>query len=347
MSRISDTRLRTRETASRLVAAGKRPHELTVDLIYAEIRQGSRTTINDELKQWKDEKARGDALASQLPPAVADAMLAAWAIAVEHGEKVYDARVGELEQAGAQAEARAADAVRDRDEAQENLRLRDVELAARNEHIAALKEQLDAANARANEASARAAALEAQRDAERTMAETRTQEQRAAHEQAIAAMRAAQETRDAAFQSELDKATQRMEGVQKHMMQQISEARDERRRADALAASAQRRNEQLVSELGAARAQEEHQANALSDAQRRVDALLAQETQWLREREALESKLAELAALHGQSMSSQKPTKAQATTKARRKPRIALDAPRVARVARTRSVVNESSEPSD
>lgn len=95
MSRVSDTRIRTREAAARLVAAGRLPHELTVDLIYAEIRQGSRTTINDELKQWKDEKTRVDALSRQLPPAVADAMLAAWAVAVEHGEKVYDSRVGE------------------------------------------------------------------------------------------------------------------------------------------------------------------------------------------------------------------------------------------------------------
>ncbi|WP_321919531.1 DNA-binding protein [Paraburkholderia tropica] len=339
MSRISDTRLRTRETASRLVGAGKRPHELTVDLIYAEIRQGSRTTINDELKQWKDEKTRGDALASQLPPAVADAMLAAWAVAVEHGEKVYDARVGELEQAGVQAEARAAQAEGARDEALEQLRLREVELTASNEQIAALKAQLDAADARANEASTRAAALEAQRDAERTQAETRAQEQRTAHEHAIAAMRAGQEARDAAFQSELDKATQRMEGVQKHMMQQISEAREERRRADALAASAQQRNEQLVSELGAARVQEAQQTNALRDAQRRLDALLAQEAQWQRERAALESELTRLATLRGQPVASSK------RTGARKKPRTALDAPRVTRitrVARTRSVQAET-----
>jgi len=50
MSRVSDTRLRTREAAAHLVTAGRRPHDLTVDLIYAEIKQGSRTTINDELQ---------------------------------------------------------------------------------------------------------------------------------------------------------------------------------------------------------------------------------------------------------------------------------------------------------
>ena len=58
MSRVSDTRLRTREAATHLVTTGRRAHDLTVDLIYAEIKQGSRTTINDELKLWKDEQAK-------------------------------------------------------------------------------------------------------------------------------------------------------------------------------------------------------------------------------------------------------------------------------------------------
>ena len=107
MSRISNTRFRTREAAARLVAAGRRPHELTVDLIYAEIRQGSRTTINDELKLWKDEQARVDALSAALPPAVANAMLSLWARAIEHGEQVFAQRGEELESEAAAATARA------------------------------------------------------------------------------------------------------------------------------------------------------------------------------------------------------------------------------------------------
>ncbi|MBB3256770.1 chromosome segregation ATPase [Paraburkholderia bannensis] len=291
MSRISDTRLRTRETASRLVAAGKRPHELTVDLIYAEIRQGSRTTINDELKQWKDEKTRSDALASQLPPAVADAMLGIWAVAVEHGEKVYDARVAELEQATAHAESRAAEALEARAAAEETLRLREVELGALGEQIAVLKQQLDAANARAEETRIRAETLEAQRNTEREIADTRLRELGTEHEKAIAALRASLETRDAAFQSELDKATQRMEGVQKHMMQQISEAREERRRADVLATSLQQRNETLLGELGAARVTQASQEDALRAAQRENAALARERAEWQRERESLESRL--------------------------------------------------------
>jgi len=51
----------------------------------AEIGQGSRRTISDELR--KDEQAKVDALSEALPPAVASAMMAAWAIAVERGER--------------------------------------------------------------------------------------------------------------------------------------------------------------------------------------------------------------------------------------------------------------------
>lgn len=107
MSRISDTSFRTREAAARLVAAGRLPHEITVDLIYAEIRQGSRTTINDELKLWKDEQARIDALSAALPPAVANAMLSVWALAVEHGEQVFAQRGEELEAEATSAAVRA------------------------------------------------------------------------------------------------------------------------------------------------------------------------------------------------------------------------------------------------
>src|ERR1700751_4781880 len=107
MSRISDTRIRTRAAAVQLLASGRLAHELTVDLIYAEIRQGSRTTINDELKLWKDEQVRNDALAAALPPAVASAMLSVWAIAVEQGEQVFAQRGDELEAEAAAAITRA------------------------------------------------------------------------------------------------------------------------------------------------------------------------------------------------------------------------------------------------
>ncbi|GMV31045.1 MAG: hypothetical protein AMXMBFR59_31700 [Rhodanobacteraceae bacterium] len=78
MSRSSDTRQRTREAAAQLVAGGKHPHEITVDAIYAVIQQGSRTTINDALKTWREERTKVDALGADLPPALADSMRSLW-----------------------------------------------------------------------------------------------------------------------------------------------------------------------------------------------------------------------------------------------------------------------------
>src|SRR3546814_14518626 len=72
-----------------LVAGAKRPHEITVDQIYAVIQQGSRTTINDELKLWKDERTKIDALSADLPPAMADAMRSLWVAAVEQGARAF------------------------------------------------------------------------------------------------------------------------------------------------------------------------------------------------------------------------------------------------------------------
>ncbi|WP_350357475.1 DNA-binding protein [Paraburkholderia fungorum] len=253
MSRVSDTRIRTREAAARLVAAGRLPHELTVDLIYAEIRQGSRTTINDELKQWKDEKTRVDALSRQLPPAVADAMLAAWAVAVEHGEKVYDSRVGELEAELADALVRATTAARTCASAEEARRVADALSAGQGVRVADLQRQLAAAADDQKAAQARIAALEQLLDTTRQQADVKLDALRATHDREVAALRASVDTGDAAFQSELSRATERMEGVQKHMMKQISEARDERTRAEAQSAKIREKCETLHAETGALR----------------------------------------------------------------------------------------------
>ena len=53
-----------------IVAAGRRPHELTVDLIYTEIQQGSRTTIN--VLGDVNVACLLDGKVKQEPPALAD-----------------------------------------------------------------------------------------------------------------------------------------------------------------------------------------------------------------------------------------------------------------------------------
>ncbi|MFM0197830.1 hypothetical protein PQQ65_32535 [Paraburkholderia strydomiana] len=95
-----------------------------------------------------------------------------------------------------------------------------------------MQRQLAAAADEQKAAQTRIAALEQQLDTTHEQADTELDALRArTHDREVAAFRASVGTRDAASQSELNRATRRMEGVQKHMMQQISEARDERKRA--------------------------------------------------------------------------------------------------------------------
>jgi len=249
MSRISDTRIRTREAAAQLVTSGRLAHELTVDLIYAEIRQGSRTTINDELKLWKDEQARNDALAAALPPAVASAMLSVWALAVEQGERVFAQRGDELEgeAAAAIARARALESV-------------NAELQAEVRNVRA---QLDSQQARLAVVLADHAQVQAGRDADLRLAEAAMTERdavraqseqllrdvRSAHLREIETLRATYAEHEAALRAEVGRATARLEGVQKRVMLQTEEARDAQRRAEAALSEARKRNEQLVCDV--------------------------------------------------------------------------------------------------
>lgn len=255
MGRISDTRQRTRLAAAQLVAAGQRPHDLTVDLIYAEIRQGSRTTINEELKLWKNEQAKTHALGTSLPTPVVNAMLAAWAAAVEQGEQVFDERRAAVEGELAQALVRS-------DAAQSAT-------AQAQSEIAALKEQLD--QARASEAQAR---VDAQREREikdealqktwvieqrlsgdLRAATSRFEIQREAYEQQLREQQMQLAASQAQLREELARATERLEGVQKHVLLQVAEAREAQKRAELALTKAVQRNEQLASDLESRRAE--------------------------------------------------------------------------------------------
>jgi len=249
MSRISDTRVRTREAATHLVAAGRRPHALTVDLIYAEIKQGSRTTINDELKRWKDEQAKVDALNAALPPVVANAMLAVWAVAVEQGENAFTQRREEVEGELTQAlecvqglETRLA-------AAHEDAATLRTQLEARQANIDALRADAAMVRTAADTAQARAQALEEQLEFVRREAEHRLAETKAEQQQRVAALQAAMTAQEQAFRDELEKATTRLEGVQQHVLRQVTEAREATARAEARLAKAQQTTDERATEV--------------------------------------------------------------------------------------------------
>ena len=129
------------------------------------------------------------------------------------------------------------------------------QLEAHATRIVELERQLAAHAAATEAAHARIAALEKQLDDTRELGETKLDALRAAHEQEVGALRTATVMRDQSFQTELDKVMKRMEGDQKHMMKQISEARADQKRAEALVVKMQQKNESSLTELSALRAE--------------------------------------------------------------------------------------------
>ncbi|CAN7775850.1 DNA-binding protein [Cupriavidus necator] len=314
MSRISDTRLRTRQAATKLVADGRRPHDLTVDLIYAEIRQGSRTTINDELKLWKDEQARVDALNAALPPAVANAMISAWAVAVEHGERVFAQRNEEMESELAAAGARG-DAFAIANEGLQG-------------EVRALRAQLEERQAAGDRvlselAGERAAKEVAMRQAQDAEAQLATLRDEAAQALVVAkregareldALRAALAEREAAARSEIDKATERLEGVQKHVMLQANEARESQRRTEIALTKVQQRNEQLVIQVQRLSAEAVSQQSLAERMQRQVTSAMDEARNLRNERDTLAQ---QVALLQGRMEAQAQPVAPRASKRAR------------------------------
>ena len=99
-------------------------------------------------------------------------------------------------------------------------------------------------------------------------------------------------TKGAELRSELMRTTERLEGVQKHVMLQVSDAREAHKRADDQATKAVQRADKLAAELDALRAQFAA-TSAQSERAEREPVGAVSEAQFLRaERDALKEKLA-------------------------------------------------------
>ncbi len=272
MSRVSDTRLRTREAAAQLVSTGRRSHDLTVDLIYAEIKQGSRTTINDELKLWKDEQAKANALTAALPPAVASAMLNMWALAVEHGEKAFDLRLEEVETHLAKATTSVESLGAEKSGLLQQNESLQAEIARGQSELAAVRELLTAEHVAKENATSRVDALEQQLESVKTDAAQAISIVKAEHRLRVQELQAALATQESSFRQEIDKATERLEGVQKHVMLQVTEAREAQKRAETLLSKTNQKNDQLSAEVQ----QLGRQIASISQTSERAQADLAQ-----------------------------------------------------------------------
>jgi chromosome segregation ATPase len=267
-----------------------------VDLIYAAIDQGSRTTINDELKRWKDEQARAAALEADWPPVVGDSMRALWVLAVEHGERVFEQRRAEVETQLLTARLELANMKKEYEDTKASSELTSHllrnQITTVDQQLAEVRQQLGAETAAKNEAVTHAHALQQEltavrRDSARLLESVRQEQEKQATEfqRAIAA-------RDAAFRAELDTATQRLESAQAHMLQQIDDARQGQRRAENQAAQLQQKHDQLQRQLTELRTQCSVQAHQLEERGDALDKASAEAARWVAERQVLMTDLA-------------------------------------------------------
>ncbi len=275
MSRVSDTRQRTREAAGQLVTSGKRPHGITVDQIYAAIQQGSRTTINDELKQWKDERTKADALGANLPAAVADAMRALWVAAVEQGEAVFAEQRSALETALADAEQQQAAISQARDDALAASTAVTEQCEALRHQIAALQVRMESEVTAKNQALQEGQALQQKLSALQTATAEQIERIRQTQTAQIEEFQVTIASRDADFQAEREKANERLEVAQARMLQEIDAAREGQKHTEGLLTKARERLEQQQTNLAQLRLEAGHHRRELAERDARLEALVA------------------------------------------------------------------------
>lgn len=270
MSRVSDTRQRTREAAANLVAAGKRPHELTVDLIYAAIQQGSRTTINDELKLWKDERAKADAVGADLPPTIADAMRSLWVAAVEQGEQIFSEHRQALESDLTALQQTHGDVVTERDAALTTADQLRQEVSQLNGQRAELQQQLASETEAKRDALGQVQALQQEVATVRADMAQQIEAARQNHDRLANEFQATIATRDAAFQAERDRANDRVEAAQARMLQETDAAREGQREAEQQLARLRQRSEEQLASLTELRMEVAHHRRELAEGETRL-----------------------------------------------------------------------------
>jgi DNA repair exonuclease SbcCD ATPase subunit len=226
----TNTRTLTREAAQKLHSEGMEPHKITVDRIYALIGQGSRTTINDELKRWRAAHQKG--LFPQtdgIPSELVEAFSGLWQAARDQANTAFHSWKITAEEELSQTLEKLdlqSEALRNEQARNEALRLQSTQAQAETlrwqqaleqetRHAQETQQALEQALAQQRvfekEAREREEALRKTLETARQDWDAQTRIQTIEHREALAL------------------ATERLEGVQKHMLEQISVARDETR----------------------------------------------------------------------------------------------------------------------
>ncbi|WP_170252474.1 DNA-binding protein [Vogesella urethralis] len=287
-----DIYARIRQVAFELVSEGEWP---TVVEVRARLGTGSNTTINNTLKQWRQEFLARNAAAVKRPdwpPALADAFGQLWQKACEVAEGNLATLREEVEQKLQQVVAELAAAQRELDDRAAQLVSLSGELAQQRERGDALQQQLAEANSRrqvledslagltASLDDARAQTLLVQKDAdERVAALEQRQEERLQQAAAEAAQREAL-------------AYERFEGMRVRLYEQVEAERAQMKQQatqqaaqltslsaqlDEVRRLRQQQEADTARELGKAAAQQELAASRLAELEARCDSLRQQD----------------------------------------------------------------------
>jgi chromosome segregation ATPase len=267
MARLTDTRIRTREIAQQLLQQGYQAHDLTVDSIYAELKQGSRTTINNELKLWKSEQVRAHAIGAQIPPSLAQAVVALWELASEEGRRIFDSQRETLE---AEIERLTRECEKQQQTLQMQLSTHEQNLQrlhTQQLEIDTLRQQLGQEQAHKESAFAQQTILKTELNA--LQAQNQEQQQR--------------------FEQEIAKTTERLEAVQKHVLREVTASREAQKQAELL-------TQQLQTTLNAQQithtAERDQLRQSVAEAQTQLALYLAQISQINSDKSALLEQLA-------------------------------------------------------
>ena len=268
MPRTTETRKKTCDAAEKLRAEGKTPRQITVSLIHETIQQGSRSTINDALREWRKELEQAEV--QQVPPELGPIIQKLWTLA----STTADIRHSE-EQALWMKEVADSHLAYDALEAQNK----------------ELTERLDASSQQLSDATSAATKFEAELTSARTDAEKAT----AIAETRIAGLDdALRETRDRAARGALESAQTLTAMAAEY------EQREARLRADSQQAAERQDALLRESQENLTRAQQ-----AAQTLERRLGAAEAEQAAQAREAAAMQANLArvgrELAEAHATS----------------------------------------------
>lgn len=205
---------------------------------------------------------------------MANGMISAWVVAVEHGERAFAQRHEEMESELVAAVERADALLVANEGLQGEVRTLRAQLEERQAATDRALSELARERAAKESALRQLGKAEAELTSERDQATQVLAEARRDSARELDSLRAALADREVAARAKVDKATERLEGVQKHVMLQANEAKEAQRRAEAALAKVQQRNEQLVNQVQQLSAEAVSQQRLAERMQQQVEAAM-------------------------------------------------------------------------